>query len=98
MSVSDQRSLTDAVRALINWVSRNRGATKLQHRVLELINAGRTVSEVANKFGVPDAVVRHWVREADLEDVPAHVGSTGDAQSEKGAENVTSEEGPTFLL
>jgi tetratricopeptide (TPR) repeat protein len=86
------------IQQLIHWVSRNKDRTLLKGRAGELIHKGHTVSAVVDTLDVPDAVVRHWVREASLEQPAARVGASGAAQSKNGGETMPPPEGPDLLL
>ena len=40
---------------------------KCRHRVLELVKAGRKVSEVANDLGVSSQAIDNWRRQAEID-------------------------------
>ena len=40
---------------------------EFRHRILELVNAGRSVSELARELGVSSQAIDNWRRQAEIE-------------------------------
>jgi transposase len=52
-------------------------------QIVELARSGqRTLSSIAQEFGVTDTSIRNWVRQADLDQGRRHDGLTSDEKAE----------------
>jgi len=57
-------------------------APEYRHRVVELVRAGRPISELAREFEVTGNSIRNWVKRADLDDGRRTDGLTSDEREE----------------
>ena len=57
-------------------------APEYRRRVVELVQAGRPISELAREFEVTGNSIRNWVKRADLDDGRRTDGLTSDEREE----------------
>ncbi len=57
-------------------------APEYRRRVVELVRAGRPISELAREFEVTGNSIRNWVKRADLDDGRRTDGLTSDEREE----------------
>lgn len=57
-------------------------APEYRHRVVELVRAGRPISELAREFEVTGNSIRNWVKRADLDDGRRTDGLTSNEREE----------------
>lgn len=57
-------------------------APEYRRRVVELVRAGRPISELAREFEVTGNPIRNWVKRADLDDGRRTDGLTSDEREE----------------
>ena len=55
---------------------------QFRDRIVELVRAGRSVSELAEEFEPTGQTIRTWIKKADLEDGVRSDGSTADEREE----------------